>query len=458
VDVNLNPSNPVNRLNRSEFAEALRKGQGRAMLHVIHFGLDEVKDLVLEACLHNQVYDQQIESGRGNWLFDMFRGTSHYPEFHKAILNVMETETDFWDLYQLCQLIRQIAGLGDEETHQRLRDFVYRNAADVTSEYDWLGIEDLLSLEDAEGILTLARILGKRLIADPDDFVDDSLLYSESYPEYAKILAEHSQEDAAIGAYREYLEKRNELFSSTTPLDKETRKQQYHERVRRDYSLQTILDDASKESGEYPGHYMTFGKHATPEELEKIYACLLSEPNNPTRIRLLWVFRRAKLPRIDTIALDWAHSDNAELRAASLAALSQISDPRIHQLARMKAETGQLLGADEDALELFILNYENGDELLIENSLDHLQPTPEDAHSLGYSILKLADQHKDRALADLLNWVYENTPCANCRSRAIVWLDQFHQFSDALRFECEYDADEDVRDMAHRITERIKSQ
>jgi hypothetical protein len=442
--------NPVNRLSRSEFAEALRKGQGRAMLHVIHFGLDEVKDLVLEACLHNQVYDQQLESGRGDWLFDMFRDTSHYPEFCTAILKAIETETNFWDLYQLCQLTRRIAWLGDEEAHQRLRDFVYRNATDVTSEYDWIGIEDLLFLEGAEGILALARIFGKRLMADPDDFVDDSLLHSEAYPEYAKILNEYSQEDAAISAYREYLEKRNEQFSSTTPSDKETRKQQYHERVRQDHSLQTILADAHREAGKYPGHYVTFGKHATPEELEKVYACLLNEHYDPTRIRLLWVFRRAKLPRIDDIVLDWANSNNAELRAASLAALSQFSDPRIHQLAKMKAETGQIFGADEDALDLFILNYENGDELLIKNSLDHLRPIPNDAHSLGYSILMLADQHENAALTDLLSWVYENTPCAHCRSRAITWLDRFHQFSDALRFECEYDADKAIREMARR--------
>lgn len=380
------------------------------MLHVTHFGLDEVKDLVLEACLHNQVYDQQIESGRGSWLFDMFRDTSHYPEFHKAILNAMETETNFWDLYQLCQLTRQIAGLGDEEAHQKLRDFVYHNAADATSEYDWIGIKDLLFLEGAEGILVLARIFGKRLMADPDDFVDDSLLQSESYPEYAKILTEYSQEDVAISAYREYLEKRSERFSSITPLDKETRKQQRHEKVRRDYSLQTILDDAHKEAGKYPGRYMTFGMHAMPEELEKVYACLLNETNDPTRIRLLWVFRRAKLPRIDDIVLDWANGDNTELRAASLAALSQISAPRVRQLARMKTETGQLLGADDEVLDLFILNYENGDELLIKNSLDRLQPATDDAHSLGYSILKLADQHKDPALSDLLRWVYENRP------------------------------------------------
>src|SRR5450759_3536764 len=107
-------TNPVRRLDRTEFASALRKGQGRAMLPVIHFGLDDVKDLVLEACIHNQVYDQQIESGRGDWLFEMFMDSPHYPEFRKAILNAIEVETNSRCLFQLCRLTGQIAAIGDK--------------------------------------------------------------------------------------------------------------------------------------------------------------------------------------------------------------------------------------------------------------------------------------------------------------------------------------------------------
>jgi len=243
-------------------------------------------------------------------------------------------------------------------------------------------VEDLLILEGTDGIIGLARIFGQRLISDPNDHVDDSLLYDESYPEYARILNEYSRREVAVNTYREYLEKRSKLRSSTEPKDKETSKQQHHERIRRKYSLQTILDDARKEVGRIPGHYVTFGMHATAVELEKVYTCLLSETNDSVRRRLLWVFRRAKLPRIDDILLDWANNDNEELRAASIAALSRVSDPRVHRLARMKAETGKLLGADNGSLDLFIYNFEGGDGLLIKNGLDSIQPDSEDAHSL----------------------------------------------------------------------------
>ena len=199
---------------------------------------------------------------------------------------------------------------------------------------------------------------------------------------------------------------------------------------------------------------MSFGKHATAEELEGVYASLLRESSIPVRRRLLWVFRRAKLPHVDELLLDWANSDNDELRADSITALSQVSDPRIHQLAKMKMETGKLLGADNNAISLLIYNYESGDERLIRAALDQIQSDPEDAHSLGYCIRLLADQREDPSLANLLLWVYENTPCAFCRRQAAFWLDRTHQLPDELRFECQYDSDEDTRTFARGFGEK----
>ena len=90
---------PVKRLDKIEFAAALRKGQGRAMLHVLHYGLEDVEGLILEACLHNQVYDQQLESIRGDWLFSMIRNSLNFAKFREVILKVLQTETEFYNVF-----------------------------------------------------------------------------------------------------------------------------------------------------------------------------------------------------------------------------------------------------------------------------------------------------------------------------------------------------------------------
>ena len=192
----------VNRLGREEFAAALRKGQGRTLLHIHHYGLDDVVDIVLGACLHNQVYDQQIDSGRGDWLFSMFQGTSYYPEFRTAILNALNTETDIDNLLQLCELARNIAALGDDEVRQALREVVFRYASDPIENYS-IGAGDWVELTGAGGMLELARIYGRRLIANLDGDYYGNILDFEEYPSLVKILKENAENDAAVHAYLE---------------------------------------------------------------------------------------------------------------------------------------------------------------------------------------------------------------------------------------------------------------
>jgi hypothetical protein len=67
----------IKKLTRKEFADALQKGLGRVYLHATQYGIDEVTELVLKACLHNQAYDPQSESSRGKWLFEIFKDTKY---------------------------------------------------------------------------------------------------------------------------------------------------------------------------------------------------------------------------------------------------------------------------------------------------------------------------------------------------------------------------------------------
>ena len=182
------------RLNRDEFAVALRKGQGRALLHVIHYGLADIDDLVLEACIHNQVYDQQLESGRGDWLFSMFRETPYYSTFRAEILNGLNGETESWNLFQLIQLARNMAASGDAVARTVMEEAVYRIAANPDSD-DWIGVEDWLDLEGAEGMLQLARVYGRRLLDNPEDFVNDRLLEYEGHPDFRDILKQKASTD-----------------------------------------------------------------------------------------------------------------------------------------------------------------------------------------------------------------------------------------------------------------------
>jgi hypothetical protein len=76
------------KLTMEQFADAVSKGLGRAMIHVRRYGLDDIADILLDACVHNKTYDAQCEDQRTDWLYAMFNNSPQYNGFRDAILSV----------------------------------------------------------------------------------------------------------------------------------------------------------------------------------------------------------------------------------------------------------------------------------------------------------------------------------------------------------------------------------
>jgi hypothetical protein len=436
------------KLSKEEFATALKKGLGRSLIYTTNYKLDDVVDLVLEACLHNQSYDPQCELSRATWLFQMFADSPYYPQFRDAIFHHLSIEEDTWDAWQLSKLVKEMAAKGDIEAEITLRNY----ALDVARNYDtndWLGADEWVELKGIDGIIELARIYGERLISDPSDRPYDLLFGNDEIGQkYRAILLQYARTETAIATYLAYLEEQG-IFQTVDP---EIAKQNRRQRIRDKYTLTKILNDAKNGVGEFPGYYVTFGRYALPEELETVYSCLLNESEDVVRTRLLWVFRRTPMPQLSDLLFSWAVGENEDLRKASIAALAQVSDLRVHNLARLKASNREILGVDNEVLDLFLHNYQDEDARLIMQALASLNlETEEDCHSLGYSLIKLAEKQDAAELSDALKWAYENTPCTNCRHRIVILLDRFQQLNETLLYECRYDANEDIRELAEQL-------
>lgn len=443
-------------LNRIEFAAALKKGLGRGWLHVANYGLDNVADLVLEACLHNQNYDPQCNSSRAAWLFEMFGKTPHHPKFQEAILSALKTENNSWDVAQLCGLAKEMAAHGDQKARLVLKNYAFDKASRRDDD-DGLGADEWVELTGMEGVIELARIYGQRLMIDPNDRPSDYLGWTnETEPIYRAVLIQHAQADPAIAVYCKYLEAQG-AFTPRQPVDRERIRQETRQRFRGKYPLSRILDEAKKGTGEFPGHYSSFGRYATEEELEEVYSMLLATTDDVSRVRLLWVFRRAQLPQLADVIFLWATGENEELRRAAIAALAQNTNTRVHTLAKAKVTAGDLNGADSEALDLFLRNYQSEDAQLIATALAMSTPATDwEAHDLSWSLIDLAKQYDDPNLAATLRWAYENTPCTNCRYEIVKLLDKFQSLDEALLQECLHDAEEDTRAVARERLEQRK--
>jgi hypothetical protein len=376
-------------LSRDEFEDALAKGLGRALLYVKSYGLDRVKDLVLYACLHDFSYDAQIEGSRAKWLFAMFVGSPYYLEFREAILAALVVEEEeTWVLVQLCGLAKEMALVGNSLAEplpgriaeQALADFVYQRAnlraqqhGDVFFTQDWIGVDELVEVRGIDALLELSRIYGRRLLANPDDWVMDYLqIFTDKPAEVVRVFEEYAVREESIAVYYYYLIDRQVFMTD------EERKSAQQSSPRQKISIETILNAARNKEGEYPSIYITFGARSTAAELETVFDLLLTEADEDICLRLLWIFSRTPLPRLADRLFNWADSQYGKLRMAAVEALAQIYDDRVYQLGRSKLAHRQLTGMDTGTIDLFIHNYHSGDAELILAGLNDVEIVDED--------------------------------------------------------------------------------
>jgi hypothetical protein len=383
-------------LSKDEFKNALKKGLGRALIHVRQHGLTNVSDLVLEACLHNWVLDQQSESRRTYWLWEMFKESQEFELFREAVLNSLvkdyEEEEDTWDLQQRFSLAERFALHGDAQAHEVIRKKALKIAA-MNWHSDWLGADELISLEGVRGMLDLARVYGERLRKSSEDFPPDFFFWQDG-PErstYYRALLERSANDPTIEADCNYLRTRG-CWASDPTTNSSSDQTQPISRPSSPYTLDEILQRARKAKDKVLGRFRVFGRAASREDLAQVYAELLGQTDEAVCLRLLWVFGLSAMPELDQRMLDWAGGESEDLRDASIEAMAHIHDPRIRQLALKLVGDPLALGNTGRPIILFRSNYEEGDGPLIYQAILSTKPKDEnDAHSLVMSILDVAN-------------------------------------------------------------------
>ncbi len=138
--------------------DALRKGLGRAMQWAIGGRLDD--EPLLEACLHDQRFDGQVEDSRGDWLWKMVQAVGAAERFRVPILHALYDLSDSRSATQVCELARCYAKQGDEAFRSQLYEIVAKRPFEDTP---WLGEEEIIAVDGEQGFLFAARVRGRLL-------------------------------------------------------------------------------------------------------------------------------------------------------------------------------------------------------------------------------------------------------------------------------------------------------
>lgn len=427
-------------LSLDQFRTALQKGQGRAWLHVReHGGQGEVRQEVLNACLHNLTYDPQCEGSRIEWLLSLADLTSVPHFYERRILEALSETKEFWDADQLVELAAAFARRGSDAARRALYEIVRQRTFAES-----LGAEQLVDLDGLEGFLHVAEALGERMLEDPDFWDNDSLLceVSERFGEEEVLRALRERAARSVGAeayLEEVLEYRRE------------REEEEEGEARPAISLRDILEEIDS-PGEMAWYQLgSFGRRCSEDERETVFARLLWETRRESLLRCLWVFGMRGVPHLDDRLLDLAQSEDPDVQRAAISALGGLRHPGVRDLMlRLLASSPPV---PRGALRLLGSNYEPGDGAFIETILR--RPGDQDEiHNRGLDLLHAADTVKDPELAGCLFWVYEETPCSLCRYSAVAALLERGCDCAELFEECLHDCEEDTQSLAEEALKR----
>src|SRR5262249_3227072 len=167
----------MNCMTRNEFVDALQKGQGRAVLQIKEHGVGHYEEELLNACLHNLVYDTQCEPARDDWLLSMIDLAANEGWYRDHIVAALNRATEARDISQLMHLAVHFARRGCADAREAIYARFDKSARIDQQQFDSsLGGKQIVELDGVAGLLHVAEITGGWLLEHPDDWASDYLI------------------------------------------------------------------------------------------------------------------------------------------------------------------------------------------------------------------------------------------------------------------------------------------
>lgn len=429
-------------LSQEQFRDAIRKGLGRAILHLKQHGAEPCLEEVIYACTHNTAYDQQCEGSREKYLRRTIALTGPHPSIRAAILDALMASTACYTTHQLFDLARGYAAEGDERARQCIYQKFERN--DATEAF--VGAGAIYKLDGIEGLLRIARREGQRTLRG-ESLDDDSLISGLSddlkTEEVRQRFELEAERDSAVKAILDAVAAR-----AREPKPKVKSKKQ----ERRSFEDLRAEAEAS-ETGRPSMSWFSWAHKASPDDLMQAARAIEEEDRDDRLLQYLRIFmQKTPYPLAPDKLIQLVSSEREDLAHRAIMVLNRMEKhPAIRRLFF------DLISSRRHLCSVFSLlknNFVPGDERFICGWLEEAEAkgsdllSIEEVHGIGLDLRNVFEHATDADVEKPMLWVYERTPCSLCRSGAVEVLVQHGAASDALLKECRYDCDEGTRKLA----------
>lgn len=403
-------------------------GMGRAILYAKSHDVSELRDVILNACLHSQAYDVQCEGTHASFMYELVSGLPDRDFYHNEVLHALSGSGDDRDAAHRFHIAACMALDGNEVAKRAMYE-----AYDPGPRWGELIGIDFVRMDGIKGFLFVADKIGALLMVNPKE-VDAGYLLSMSF----EICGEQPTWDALREAGATNL--RIEMFRL---IAEESRRD---ERGRRPeipaLSYQQLLEELHLRR---PYSLWKWGERASDQELELAARGLIAAMDSKQQLAHLRIFARRRFPLDVNVLVALADVEEDRVGIAAMKALAQIPHGASRELAfrLVKARSS----ARGEVIEVIAQNFEPGDHEIVLRWLEE-EGDDQVLHSMGMDLMPFWEQHpNEKTEARMLRAPYESGPCSFCREGAVSRLIELGALPEELRAECEWDANDEIRDL-----------
>lgn len=446
-------------MTEKDFLYKLRRGLGSAIVE-LQENPDRTKyrDVVLRCCLKNIAYDVQCEGTKGYYLYTAINALGLKEEFEDILINAFMKRLEHRLFQQLTDILCMYTHDGSLKAqnalNEKYRYFMERLPRQSAFPYRFCEREQFEEL-------MISRVDANKWPAFKKCVHDAGMIMSmrkdDSCSCYDWFLS-HCENMFGKDRVWQYLETASEsseaiqVFVDGYSELERVREKNSRLRIEPEVTLESYIARARELENDqyaYARMYragMRFSRQASQEDLLELVSQITQEPSDEVRANMLRVFRYIDFPGDIELLMQYVKSNCERLHDIAIDSLERFKDDRVHNLAVKLLQEGDL----DAGLSLLISNWRKSDEELIRKHILSRRVS----HSMQMSLRDIYLKHRSNSCGDILEHIYENGECTQCRSGIVESMVKNRVMRESILQECRFDSYDDTRKIAVRFIKR----
>lgn len=427
-----------------ELQKMLHAGMGRAILFLLNQDLSNYHDMILDNCIHDYAYDQQVEEPHAEYLYPLIKASGEGERYSKEILQALLETENYFDAEQLLDF----AVLFTKDGNEKAREAIYEKIRLNNTSEVLTGEDQAIKLDGVKGLLFVLDIIGR-----------DPVLMSYRHHDLIIKAAEDvsSIEELRLALKQAALENLNiaaalsNMKNYSTDWTAEEIVQRREEKRESQINANGLSEDTTweevKNSPIFKKLIFRWSNLASDDEFLNA-AQDLDINEKPEMLKFhLRAFWKRPFPIDPSRLISLLDHPDKMLGVAAFSALEIVQHDEVRDLFYRVREDQEWASR---AIGLLRSNYQSGNYRII---LDLLQKetNPDNLHAMCSDTMDVyRDNPMQEGLQPLL-FAYEKTPCTNCRNTCIETILEISELPEWMIEECLYDAYSETRELAAKL-------